>query len=67
MPWSAQATYRIGRPLVRSNFALERCNADFCFCVVRIRENPESIALYRADEIATHAGSAIAKEIHALG
>jgi vitamin B12/bleomycin/antimicrobial peptide transport system ATP-binding/permease protein len=43
------ATYVIGRPLVRVNFQLERYNADFRYRMVRIRENAESIALYRGE------------------
>lgn len=43
------ATYFIGRPLVGVNFALERYNADFRYRMVRIRENAESIALYRGE------------------
>jgi putative ATP-binding cassette transporter len=43
------ATYRIGWPLVGTNFDLERRNADFRFRMVRIRENAESIALYRGE------------------
>ena len=43
------ATYLIGRPLVGINFALERFNADFRYRMVRIRENAESIALYRGE------------------
>ncbi len=39
-------TYKVGRPLVRVNFDLERYNADFRYRMVRIRENAESIALY---------------------
>ena len=44
------ATYLIGRPLVRVNFELERFNADFRYRMVRIRENAESIALYRGEQ-----------------
>jgi putative ATP-binding cassette transporter len=44
------ATYLIGRPLVRVNFQLERHNADFRYRMVRIRENAESIALYRGEQ-----------------
>ena len=44
------ATYLIGRPLVRVNFHLERYNADFRYRMVRIRENAESIALYRGEQ-----------------
>jgi putative ATP-binding cassette transporter len=43
------ATYLIGRPLVQVNFQLERYNADFRYRMVRIRENAESIALYRGE------------------
>ena len=43
-------TYVIGRPLVRVNFVLERYNADFRYRMTRIRENAESIALYRGEE-----------------
>jgi vitamin B12/bleomycin/antimicrobial peptide transport system ATP-binding/permease protein len=42
-------TYRIGRPLVHVNFSLERFNADFRYRMTRIRENAESIALYRGE------------------
>ena len=42
-------TYRIGRPLVRINFDLERYNADFRYRMVRTRENAESIALYAGE------------------
>lgn len=43
------ATYYIGKPLVRVNFMLERFNADFRYRMTRIRENAESIALYRGE------------------
>ncbi len=43
------ATYFIGRPLVRTNFLLERYNADFRYRMIRIRENAESIALYNGE------------------
>jgi vitamin B12/bleomycin/antimicrobial peptide transport system ATP-binding/permease protein len=43
------ATYLIGRPLVAVSFELERRNADFRYRMVRIRENAESIALYRGE------------------
>ncbi len=42
-------TYKIGRPLVRVNFDLQRFNADFRYRMVRVRENAESIALYRGE------------------
>lgn len=47
--FGSTATYLIGRPLVGINFALERYNADFRYRMVRIRENAESIALYRGE------------------
>ena len=40
------ATYKIGWPLVRVNFNMERYNADFRYRMTRVRENAESIALY---------------------
>jgi len=43
------ATYFVGKPLVRVNFMLERYNADFRYRMTRIRENAESIALYRGE------------------
>ena len=43
------ATFLIGRPLVAVSFELERRNADFRYRMVRIRENAESIALYRGE------------------
>jgi vitamin B12/bleomycin/antimicrobial peptide transport system ATP-binding/permease protein len=43
-------TYVIGRPLVNVNFSLERFNADFRYRMTRIRENAESIALYRGED-----------------
>ena len=42
-------TYKIGRPLVRVNFDLERYNADFRYRMTRVRENAESIALYNGE------------------
>jgi putative ATP-binding cassette transporter len=42
-------TYLVGRPLVQVNFQLERYNADFRYRMTRIRENAESIALYRGE------------------
>lgn len=43
-------TYKIGRPLVRVNFELQRSNADFRYRMVRVRENAESIALYNGEK-----------------
>ena len=40
----------IGRPLVRLNVDMQRCEADFRFGLVRFRENTEGVALYRGEE-----------------
>ena len=37
----------VGRPLIKMRFDQERFNADFRFSLVRLRENSESVALYR--------------------
>jgi putative ATP-binding cassette transporter len=47
-------TYKIGRPLVRVNFDLQRYNADFRYRMVRVRENAESIALYKGERDEVH-------------
>ncbi|MET0963865.1 MAG: ABC transporter ATP-binding protein/permease, partial [Noviherbaspirillum sp.] len=39
----------IGKPLVRQNFLQQRYEADFRFGLIRIRENAESVALYRGE------------------
>jgi putative ATP-binding cassette transporter len=44
-------TIKIGRPLVPLNFARQRLEADFRFSLVRMRENAESIALYRGEAV----------------
>ncbi|GAA4500636.1 ABC transporter ATP-binding protein/permease [Pseudaeromonas paramecii] len=43
-------TFLIGRPLVRLNFNQQRFEADFRFSLVRLRENAESVALYRGHD-----------------
>lgn len=43
-------TYVIGRPLIQTNFALQRSNATFRFGMTRLRENAENIAFYRGEE-----------------
>ncbi|MFO1146146.1 MAG: hypothetical protein U1E33_06185 [Rhodospirillales bacterium] len=45
---------KIGRPLVRVNFELQRANADFRYRMVRVRENAESIALYNGEPDEIH-------------
>ncbi len=36
----------IGHPLVKLNFAQQRCEADYRFALIRVRNNAESIAMY---------------------
>jgi vitamin B12/bleomycin/antimicrobial peptide transport system ATP-binding/permease protein len=42
-------TMRIGNPLILLNFNQQRFEADFRFGMMRIRENSESVALYRGE------------------
>jgi vitamin B12/bleomycin/antimicrobial peptide transport system ATP-binding/permease protein len=42
-------THLVGRPLSILNFRQQRVEADFRYALVRIRENMESIALYRGE------------------
>jgi putative ATP-binding cassette transporter len=42
-------THLVGRPLSILNFKRQRVEADFRYALVRIRENMESIALYRGE------------------
>ncbi len=42
--------YYIGRPLIRTNFELQRSNASFRFGMTRLRENAENVAFYRGEE-----------------
>jgi vitamin B12/bleomycin/antimicrobial peptide transport system ATP-binding/permease protein len=44
-------TVRIGRPLVGLNFDRQRCEADFRFSLVRLRENAERIAIYGGEQV----------------
>ena len=43
-------THLVGRPLSILNFRQQRVEADFRYSLVRIRENMESIALYRGEQ-----------------
>ncbi len=43
-------THLVGRPLSVLNFRQQRVEADFRYALVRIRENMESIALYRGEQ-----------------
>jgi len=42
-------TFIIGRPLVLLNFRQQRYEADFRFSLVRLRENAESVAIYKGE------------------
>jgi putative ATP-binding cassette transporter len=42
-------TYKVGRPLIRIAYDMERYNADFRYRMIRVRENAESIALYKGE------------------
>jgi putative ATP-binding cassette transporter len=42
-------THMVGRPLAALNFRQQRVEADFRYALVRVRENMESIALYRGE------------------
>ena len=43
-------TFYLGKPLVRLNFRQQRYEADFRFSLIRVRENSESIALYKGEK-----------------
>jgi len=43
-------TYLVGRPLIRTNFELQRSNATFRFGMTRLRENAENVAFYGGEE-----------------
>ena len=43
-------THLVGRPLSLLNFRQQRVEADFRYALVRVRENMESIALYRGEQ-----------------
>jgi len=43
------ALYVFGNPLIRLNFLQLRCEADFRFSLMRLREKAESIAFYRGE------------------
>src|SRR5262245_35799552 len=44
-------THRVGRPLVRLHASQQRREADFRFGLVRLRETPEEVALYRGEAL----------------
>ncbi|MFT3736985.1 MAG: ABC transporter ATP-binding protein/permease [Rhodocyclaceae bacterium] len=41
----------IGRPLIRLNFLAEQFSATYRYLLIRVRENAESIALYRGESV----------------
>ena len=41
---------KIGRPLIRLDYERERCEADFRYSLVRLRENVEGVALYEGED-----------------
>lgn len=41
--------WKVGRPLVSLGFMQEQLEANFRFCLIRIRENNDSIALYKGE------------------
>ena len=50
--YAAAGTYftvKMGRPLVKMDFDQQRYEADFRFSLMRLRENAESIALYKGE------------------
>ncbi len=44
-------TMKIGHPLVRLNFDQQRYEANFRYSMVRLRENSESVAFYRGENV----------------
>ncbi len=43
-------TFIMGKPLVLLNFRQQRFEADFRYALIRVRENAESVALYKGEE-----------------
>lgn len=43
--------FRIGRPLIRLNFLNEALTASFRYALVRLRDNAESVALFRGEDV----------------
>ncbi|CUH95736.1 hypothetical protein P22_1816 [Propionispora sp. 2/2-37] len=43
-------TVKLGKPLVKLNFIQQRYEADFRFSLMRLRENSESVALYKGQQ-----------------
>lgn len=42
-------THIVGRKLVKINFIQQKCEADFRFSMIRLRESAESVAFYRGE------------------
>ncbi len=43
--------FKLGRPLIKLNFANEKLNADYRYSLIRIKEYAESIAFYAGEKI----------------
>ncbi|MFC0309126.1 ABC transporter ATP-binding protein/permease [Gallibacterium trehalosifermentans] len=43
--------FKLGRPLIKLNFANEKLNADYRYSLIRIKEYAESIAFYSGEKI----------------
>jgi putative ATP-binding cassette transporter len=56
-------THLVGRPLSILNFRQQRVEADFRYALVRVRENMESIALYRGEQ---EEGVTLKERFHAV-
>lgn len=46
--------FRIGRPLIKLNFANEKLNANYRYSLIRLKEYAESIAFYRGEKMEQH-------------
>ncbi|MCW9717058.1 ABC transporter ATP-binding protein/permease [Avibacterium sp. 21-599] len=46
--------FKIGRPLIKLNFANEKLNANYRYSLIRLKEYAESIAFYRGEKMESH-------------
>ena len=49
-------THLVGRPLIKLNFDQQRYEADFRFCLVRLRENAEEVTLLAGEPARKRSG-----------
>lgn len=56
-------TFIIGKPLVLLNFRQQRYEADYRYSLVRLRENAESVALYKGEHEENRRFSALFKDV----